>query len=67
MSLMFSPRLSPIMAARLRRFKAHRLGYFSFILFMIIFVLSLGAELIANEKPLVVSYQHSLYFPVIKT
>ena len=64
---MFSPRLSPIMAARLRRFKAHRLGYFSFILFMIIFVLSLGAELIANEKPLVVSYQHSLYFPVIKT
>lgn len=66
MSLMFNPRLSPIMAARLRRFKAHRLGYFSFILFMIIFVLSLGAELIANEKPLVVSYQHSLYFPVIK-
>lgn len=66
MSLMFSPRLSPIMAARLRRFEAHRLGYFSFILFMIIFVLSLGAELIANEKPLVVSYQHSLYFPVIK-
>ena len=34
---------------------------------MIIFVLSLGAELIANEKPLLVSYQHSLYFPVIKT
>lgn len=67
MSLMFSPRLSPIMAARLRRFKAHRLGYFSFILFMIIFVLSLGAELIANEKPLVVSFQDSLYFPVIKT
>ncbi len=67
MSLMFSPRLSPIMAARLRRFKAHRLGYFSFILFMIIFVLSLGAELIANEKPLVVSYQDNLYFPVIKT
>lgn len=66
MSLMFNPRLSPIMAARLRRFKAHRLGYFSFILFMIIFVLSLGAELIANEKPLVVSYQHSLYFPVFK-
>lgn len=67
MSLMFSPRFSPIMAARLRRFKAHRLGYFSFILFMIIFVLSLGAELIANEKPLLVSYQDSLYFPVIKT
>ncbi|TEU23926.1 ABC transporter permease [Alkanindiges illinoisensis] len=64
---MFSPRFSPIMAARLRRFKAHRLGYFSFILFMIIFVLSLGAELIANEKPLLVSYQDSLYFPVIKT
>ncbi|RYY78747.1 MAG: ABC transporter permease [Moraxellaceae bacterium] len=58
--------MSPIMAARLRRFKAHRLGYGSFILFMIIFVLSLGAELIANDKPLVVSYQHSLYFPVVK-
>ena len=58
--------ITPIMAARLRRFKAHRLGYVSFILFMIIFVLSLGAELIANDKPLLVSYQQSLYFPVLK-
>ena len=57
--------ITPIMAARLRRVKAHPLGYVSFILFMIIFVLSLGAELIANDKPLLVSYQQSLYFPVL--
>lgn len=58
--------ISPVTKARLRRFKANRLGYGAFILFMLIFVLSLAAELIANEKPLLVSYQGSLYAPVLK-
>jgi microcin C transport system permease protein len=61
-----SKRMSPLMAARLRRFKANRLGYYSFIIFIIIFVLSLGANFIANDKPLLVSYQGALYVPVIK-
>lgn len=58
--------MSPMIQARLQRFRQNRLGYCCFILFSLIFVLSLGANLIANEKPLLVKYQQSLYFPVFK-
>ena len=58
--------MSPMIQARLQRFRQNRLGYCCFILFSLIFVLSLGANLIANEKPLLVKYQQALYFPVFK-
>lgn len=58
--------MSPMIQARLQQFRQNRLGYYCFILFSLIFVLSLGANLIANEKPLLVKYQHSFYFPVFK-
>lgn len=46
-------------------FKAHRLGYASFILFSLIFITSLFADFLANDRPLLVSYQNTLYFPVM--
>jgi len=49
------------------RFKCNRLGYWSFIIFMTLFVFSLGAELIANDRPLVVRYAGQWYFPIVKT
>jgi microcin C transport system permease protein len=49
------------------RFKTNRLGYWSFVIFMTIFVLSLGSELIANDRPLVVRYNGQWYFPIVKT
>ena len=58
--------LSPINQRRFARFKLHKRGWYSLWLFLILFVLSLGAEFIANDKPLVVSYDGGLYFPVIK-
>ena len=48
------------------RFKANRRGYYSLWIFLILFVLSLFAELLCNDKPLVVSYNDELYFPFIK-
>ena len=51
---------------RWRRFKANRRGYYSLILFSICFFLSLGAEILSNDKPLLVSYQGNLYFPMLK-
>src|SRR5690606_39341854 len=57
--------LSPINRRRLQNFKANRRGYWSMILFVILFLLSLCAELIANDKPLVVSYEDKLYFPFV--
>ncbi|MCK8639643.1 ABC transporter permease [Acinetobacter schindleri] len=59
--------MSPIMRARLQRFKENKLGFSCFIIFIIIFILSLGSELIANDKPLLVRYDSSLYMPAFKT
>ncbi len=58
--------LSPVNQRRFAQFKAHRRGWYSLWLFLLLFVLSLGAELIANDKPLVVRYDSSWYFPVFK-
>lgn len=58
--------MSPLMRARFKRFKQNKLGFCCLILFLTIFVLSLFAELIANDKPLLVRYQQSFYFPILK-
>lgn len=48
------------------RFKANRRGYYSLWIFSFLFVFSLFAELISNDKPLLVHYQDEYYFPVFK-
>ena len=59
--------MSPLMQARFKKFKKNRLGFSCFILFSLIFILSLGAEFIANDKPLLVKYDQHYYAPVLKT
>jgi microcin C transport system permease protein len=59
-------RLSPINERRLKNFKANRRGFFSFVIFMSLFILSLFAEFIANDRPIVASYKGELIFPVFK-
>ena len=49
-----------------QRFRRNRLGYWSLLLFCLMVVLSLFAEVLSNDKPLVVSYQGQLYFPLVK-
>ncbi|SEL74052.1 ABC transporter permease [Acinetobacter sp. DSM 11652] len=58
--------MSPLFDQRISKFKSHRLGFFSFILFIAIFILSLGAEFIANEKPILIYYKEEIYFPIFK-
>ncbi|MBU3558703.1 ABC transporter permease [Polynucleobacter sp. Nonnen-W13] len=53
--------------SRWHRFKNSRMGYVSLWIFMILFGLSMGAELIANDKPLVVRYEGKFYFPIVKS
>ena len=50
-----------------QRFRANRLGYTSLILFLLYFGLSLFAELISNDKPLVARYDGHWHFPVVQT
>jgi len=56
--------LSPINRRRWENFKANRRGYWSFHIFMVLFVLSLGAEFIANNKPFYISLEGNSYYPV---
>ncbi|MFP4893447.1 ABC transporter permease [Paraburkholderia sp. EG304] len=48
------------------RFKSQKLGYWSLIVFVALFVVSLAGELLANDKPLVVRYDGHYYFPILK-
>lgn len=59
--------MSPLIHARLQRFKDNKLGFGCLILFSIILILSLASELIANDKPLLVKYENTLYVPVFKS
>ncbi|SFM55868.1 microcin C transport system permease protein [Marinobacter zhejiangensis] len=58
--------LSPIQQRRLSNFRNNRRGYWSLWLFLALFVLSLAAELIANDKPLALSYKGDWYFPLLE-
>ena len=49
-----------------RRFKSNRLGYYSLLAFVVLVVMSLFAEVISNDKPLIVRYEGHTYFPLVK-
>ncbi len=57
-------RLSPVNKRRWENFKANKRGYWSLWLFLALFGISLFAEFIANDRPLVVSYKGEILFPV---
>ena len=57
--------LTPLTRRRLRQFRANRRGFWSTWIFLGLFGLSLVAELIANERPLVVRYDGRFYFPAV--
>jgi len=51
---------------RRRAFKKNRRGYYALIIFILLFGTSLFAEVLSNDKPLIVEYQGQLYFPLLK-
>jgi microcin C transport system permease protein len=59
-------KLNAINERRWRIFKSNRRGWWSLWIFTFLFVMSLGAEFIANDKPLLVSYEDDLYFPMLE-
>jgi microcin C transport system permease protein len=54
------------MRRRLASFRASRRGYWSLWLFLTLFVLSLGANVLANDRPLLVRYGGQFYVPVLR-
>ena len=56
--------LSPLNQRRWRNFRANRRAYWSLVIFGVFFVLSMFAELIANDKPILVNYRGEYYSPI---
>ncbi len=57
-------RLTPLTRRRLANFRANRRGFWSLWVFLALFIASLFAEFIANDRPFLVSYDGHLYMPV---
>jgi microcin C transport system permease protein len=58
-------RVTPINQRRLANFRANRRGYWSFWIFLVLFVVTLFAELIANDRPIVARYKGEWLFPIV--
>ncbi len=49
-----------------QRFRRNRLGFYSLVLFCVMVLISLCAEVVSNDKPLIVRYEGQTYFPLLK-
>ena len=58
--------MTPLFRRRVHNFKANRRGFWSLWIFLVLFVVSLGAEFIANDDPLLVRYDGRFYFPIFR-
>jgi len=56
--------LSPLNQRRWRNFKRNRRAFWSLIIFSVIFVITLFAEFVANDKPILVQYRGGYYTPI---
>ena len=60
-------RISPLNRRRLRNFRRNRRGYWSLWLFLFLFFVTLPAEFLANDRPLLIWYDGGVYVPVLRT
>ncbi|MFW0777742.1 MAG: ABC transporter permease [Rickettsiales bacterium] len=58
--------LSPLTKRRLAQFRANKRGFYALWIFLALFMVTLCAELVANDKPIILKYKGELYFPVAK-
>lgn len=58
--------ISPMLRRRLLNFRANKRGFWSLWIFLVIFIVTLFAEFVANEKPLVIYYDGGFYFPIVE-
>ena len=59
--------ISPLTRRRIDSFRAHRIGYWSMWVFLVLFGITLFSEFIANDKPLLLEYKDKLYYPILKS
>ena len=56
-------KINPLTLKKIRRFKSIKRGYYSFIIFCVLILVALGAELLVNNRALIVHYEGTYYFP----
>ncbi len=61
------PQRATLARRRWHSFRRNRRGYWSLVIFLVLFTTSLFAEVLSNDKPLVIDYQGHLYFPLFRT
>ena len=57
-------KVSPLNRRRLENFKSNKRGWYSFWVFAFLFIVSISADFISNDKPLLIRYEQSFYFPI---
>jgi len=60
-------KLTPLNKRRLANFKANKRGYWSFWIFMTLFVMSMLSNILANDRPIIAYYKGEILFPVFIT
>lgn len=58
--------MTPITARRLRNFRAHRRGFWSLVIFTILFLFTSAAEFVANDRPLLIHFGQDWLSPVLR-
>ena len=58
--------LSPLNKRRLKNFRSNKRGWYSFWIFSFLFIISIFANFIANDKPILVQYKNEFYYPIIQ-
>ena len=59
--------IAPLTRRRIESFKANRRGFWSLILFLMLFAVSLSAEMIANDRPILVKFDGGYYVPFLES
>ena len=57
--------LSPLNKRRLQNFKSNKRGLYSFWIFSFLFIVSIFANFISNDKPLLINYKNNYYIPIV--
>ena len=60
-------KISPLNKRRLQNFKSNKRGFYSFWIFSFLFLVSIFANFISNDKPLLINFKNNYYIPIIKT
>jgi microcin C transport system permease protein len=63
----FGRPVTPLTQRRLRNFRANRRGYWSFWIFLALFLITLPAEFLANDRPILVRYDGQWFLPIVNS